>query len=81
MEHKRHGIMDSKKQLPCTTLTAVAFQKGGVHWIAVYKFVLVFKGSNLRKSKHLKFPSFWSRCSPQLQTGTLWEPEHKAKFH
>jgi len=40
---------------------------GGVHWIAVYKFVLVFKGSNLKTSKHLKFPSFGSRCSPPVR--------------
>jgi hypothetical protein len=46
-----------------------------------YKFALLFKGSNLRTSEHLKFPSFGSRCSPQLQTtGVLQEPEHKVKF-
>jgi len=73
--------MDSKRHLPCTALTAVAFYKGGLDWIAVYKFALLFKGSNLRTSEHLKFPSFGSTCSSQLQTGTLRQPEHKVKFH
>jgi hypothetical protein len=73
--------MESKRQSPCTTLTAVAFLIGGVHLIAVYKFALVLKCSYLKKSEHLKFPSFGSRCSPQLQTSTLRQPDHKLDFH
>jgi hypothetical protein len=41
----------------------------------------VFKGSNLTTSTNLKFSSFGSMCSTQLQIVTFQEIVHEVKFH